>query len=166
MVQTYLHIFASVEPPMQRCLSSGHIRNTSGCIALLPTIDSSIWSSQYTSATLQEPANARPLKSGNRIIKCKRYRRVRFCESKPTLRFSCTGPATTGKTQRTRGHKEQRLESSSQIFRCLKSRRIPFNSLSCGSANRSGKETIKRRTAENKRRRPTKTGVIGAERSL
>src|SRR5258708_19932648 len=78
MVQTYLHIFASVEPPMQRCLSSGHIRNTSSCIALLPTIESSIWSSQYTSATLQEPANARPLKSGNRIIKCKRYRRARL----------------------------------------------------------------------------------------
>jgi glucoamylase len=39
-------------------------------IALLPTIESSIWSSQYTSATSLEPANASPLKSGNRIIKC------------------------------------------------------------------------------------------------
>src|SRR5256884_9016188 len=87
MVQTYLHIFASVEPPMQRCPSSGHIRNTSSCIALLPTIESSIWSSQYTSATLQEPANARPLKSGNRIIKCKRYRRRGGRGIQPNLPF-------------------------------------------------------------------------------
>src|SRR2546426_11556649 len=95
MVQTYLHIFASVEPPMQRCLFSGHIRNTSSCIALLPTIESSIWSSQYTSATLQEPANARPLKSGNRIIKCKRYRRGGVCRLKPNSRFFLLGPALT-----------------------------------------------------------------------
>src|SRR5207245_9608805 len=111
MVQTYLHIFASVEPPMQRCLSSGHIRDTSSCIALLSTIESSIWSSQYTSATLQEPANARPLKSGNRIIKCKRYRRGRFCESKVTPRFYCIGLATSCNTAQTQGHTEQRLAS-------------------------------------------------------
>src|SRR5437879_12410158 len=108
MVQTYLHIFASVEPPMQRCPSSGHIRNTSSCIALLPTIESSIWSSQYTSATLQEPGNARPLKSGNRIIKCKRYRRVRLCESKLTLPFYCTRHAETVKPPTTQGNTETR----------------------------------------------------------
>src|SRR5439155_25617872 len=113
MVQTYLLIFASVEPTMQRCPSSGHIRNTSSCIGLLPIIESSIWSSQYTNATLQEPDNARPVKYGNRIIKCKRYRRVRFCESKLTLRFYCIGPATTGNTQQTQGHTEQRLALSS-----------------------------------------------------
>src|SRR3989442_11515489 len=98
MVQTYLHIFASVEPPMQRCPSSGHIRNTSSCIALLSTIESSIWSSQYTSATLQEPANARPLKSGNRIIKCKRYRRGRLCEYQLTPPFYFICPAATRDT--------------------------------------------------------------------
>src|SRR5437870_13542415 len=107
MVQTYLHIFASVEPPMQRCPSSGHIRNTSSCIALLPTIESSIWSSQYTSATLQEPANARPLKSGNRIIKCKRYRRDRLCEHKLTLRFYCYGHSSTGNTLQEHTHTKQ-----------------------------------------------------------
>src|SRR5258706_15404069 len=111
MVQTYLHIFASLEPPMKRCLSSGHIRNTSSCIALLPTIKFSIWSSQYTSATLQEPANARPLKSGTRIIKCKRYRRGGLCQTQPTPPFSFTGTATTGKTQKTRGHKKQKMET-------------------------------------------------------
>jgi len=44
MVQTYLHIFASVN---HRCSDAllWHIRNTSSCIALLPTIESSIWSS-------------------------------------------------------------------------------------------------------------------------
>src|SRR2546427_2561779 len=108
MVQTYLHIFASVEPPMQRCLSSGHIRNTSSCIALLPTIESSIWSSQYTSATLQEPANARPLKSGNRIIKCKRYRRGRVFLYQTNLPFFCTTPAAPLANLKTRGHKEKR----------------------------------------------------------
>src|SRR5207245_611594 len=111
MVQTYLHIFASVEPPMQRCPSSGHIRNTSSCIALLPTIESSIWSSQYTSATLQEPANARPLKSGNRIIKCKRYRRVRICQAKVMLRYFCLWPANAGDPPQTVRHTEQRLAS-------------------------------------------------------
>src|SRR5207302_4484392 len=149
MVQTYLHIFASVEPPMQRCPSSGHIRNTSSCIALLPTIESSIWSSQYTSATLQEPGNARPLKSGNRIIKCKRYRRVRFCESKLTLRFYWIGPATTCNNWQTQGHTEQRLGLRSEIFRCLKSRRIPFYSLSCGSATIAVKPKIIKGTWEN-----------------
>src|SRR2546427_12484242 len=109
MVQTYLHIFASVEPPMQRCPSSGHIRNTSSCIALLPTIESSIWSSQYTSATLQEPANARPLKSGNRIIKCKRYRRGRLCEYKQTLRFYFIGAVTTCNNTQTKRSNETRL---------------------------------------------------------
>src|SRR2546430_10062127 len=113
MVQTYLHIFASVEPPMQRCPSSGHIRNTSSCIALLPTIESSIWSSQYTSATLQEPANARPLKSGNRIIKCKRYRRGGVFGFKITLRFFFICTATAGDNRETQGLTEQRIALSS-----------------------------------------------------
>src|SRR2546429_8861566 len=112
MVQTYLHIFASVEPPMQRCPSSGHIRNTSSCIALLPTIESSIWSSQYTSATLQEPANARPLKSGNRIIKCKRYRRGGACQPKVKLSFSCFWSAATGTPRQTQTHTEKRVVCS------------------------------------------------------
>src|SRR5207253_11452872 len=106
MVQTYLHIFASVEPPMQRCPSSGHIRNTSSCIALLPTIESWIWSSQYTSATLQEPANARPLKPGNRIIKCKRYRRQRFIEPQVNHVFFCIRPALTGQTRQTQDNSQ------------------------------------------------------------
>src|SRR3989442_15523014 len=107
MVQTYLHIFASVEPPMQRCPSSGHIRNTSSCIALLPTIESSIWSSQYTSATLQEPANARPLKSGNRIIKCKRYRRVVFFRNNCRRPFFCACFSLHVNKPQTRSHEEQ-----------------------------------------------------------
>src|SRR2546430_15736993 len=108
MVQTYLHIFASVEPPMQRCPSSGHIRNTSSCIALLPTIESSIWSSQYTNATLQEPANARPLKSGNRIIKCKRYRRGGFFGFKLKLPFFFTWTAATANNCKKHKHTEKR----------------------------------------------------------
>src|SRR5258708_31240851 len=128
MVQTYLHIFASVEPPMQRCLSSGHIRNTSSCIALLPTIESSIWSSQYTSATLREPANARPLKSGNRIIKCKRYRRGRLFETKPTLPFFLFLPAPAAHTPQKQRHTQQRNALRSYIFPCPKSQRNPSKS--------------------------------------
>src|SRR5260370_24992664 len=116
MVRTYLHIFASVEPPMQRCLSSGHIRNTSSCIALLPTIESSIWSSQYTSATSQEPANARPLKSGNRIIKCKRYQRLCPFPRKPPLPFSCTGRRARHEVSHEGDAEEQHGESIVYTF--------------------------------------------------
>jgi glucoamylase len=73
------------------------------------------------------------IRSGNRIVKCNQCMRARPSAYKRTLRFCCTGPATTGNTGLIPRREALPLASSSWTFACTKSKKVQLDSLSFGS---------------------------------
>jgi len=111
MVRPTSIFFASVEPPMQRCLSSGHIRNTSSWHRSAADIESSIWSSQYRALRYRN-GQRKTIEvwneSSSATVPAGALLRIQL-----TLRFYCIGPGDDWHTRQTQGHTEQRLALSS-----------------------------------------------------